>query len=154
MKLATLCYLKRDSQTLMLQRVKKQNDIHHGKWNGLGGKFEAGESPEECVVREVLEESGLKIENPCLCGFLIFPEFKDAEDWYVFVYTAKQFSGTLIDSSEGHLAWIDNDKLLSLNLWEGDKYFFKWMDEGRFFSAKFYYEDKRLVDHQVTFPIQ
>ena len=76
MLLATLCYVKRDGYTLMVYRNKKADDIHQGKWNGLGGKFEAGESPEECVRREILEESGLSIHNPKLCGLLMFPKFK------------------------------------------------------------------------------
>ena len=83
-------------------RNKKVNDIHEGKWNGLGGKFEAGETPEECVIREVHEESGLSIRNPKLCGLLLFPKFK-GNDRYVFVFTASDFSGELIDSPEGRL---------------------------------------------------
>ena len=115
MLLATLCYLKRDGHTLMVYRNKKANDIHKGKWNGLGGKFEAGESPEECVHREILEESGLSIRNPKLCGLLMFPNFK-GEDWYVFVFTANDFTGELIESPEGRLEWIPDDQLLDLNL--------------------------------------
>ena len=151
MKLATLCYVKHQGKTLMLERVKKQNDIHHGKWNGLGGKFEAGETQEECVIREVFEESGLKISDPVWRGLLVFPEFKDREDWYVFVFTSSTFSGTLIDSAEGSLAWISDNELLELNLWEGDKYFFRWIEEGRFFSAKFVYRNKRLIEYSVNF---
>ena len=94
MILATLCYVKRDDCTLMVHRNKKVNDIHEGKWNGLGGKFEAGETPEECVRREVLEESGLEIQNPRLHGLLVFTNFK-GNDWYVFVYTATEFRGEL-----------------------------------------------------------
>jgi len=117
MILATLCYIKRDGCTLMVYRNKKVNDIHERKWNGLGGKFEAGETPGECVIREVFEESGLSIHNPNLCGLLIFPKFK-GNDWYVFVFTAHEFSGELIDSPEGRLEWIPDEKILSLNLWE------------------------------------
>lgn len=82
---------------------------------------------------------------------MVFPEFKDKQDWLVFLYTASNFSGEMIESDEGNLAWIDDDKLLDLNLWEGDKLFFKWLDEGKFFSAKFVYKNKQLMDHQVTF---
>ena len=85
--------------------------IHEGKWNGLGGKFEAGETPEECVRRELQEESGLVIQNPRLYGLLVFPKFK-ANDWYVFVYTASDFTGELIDSPEGRLEWIPMKKSL------------------------------------------
>ena len=100
----------------MLHRIKKENDIHQDKWNGLGGKLIAGESPEECVKREVLEESGLNIENPKLHGVITFPKFDGIDDWIVFVYTSSDFYGTLIDSNEGYLEWVDNDKLFDLNL--------------------------------------
>ena len=151
MILATLCYIKRDGFTLMVHRNKKLNDIHEGKWNGLGGKFEAGESPEDCVRREVLEESGLVIQNPHLHGLLIFPNFK-GNDWYVFVFTATEFSGELIDSPEGHLEWIPAEKLPSLNLWESDHLFFPWLEAGKYFSAKFEYEGDRMKGYEVTFP--
>ena len=151
MQLATLCYVKRDDQTLMIHRVKKQNDIHEGKWNGLGGKVNPGETPEECVIREVEEESGLKIINPILKGFLTFPKFNKNVDWYVFVYETYDFDGELIDSIEGNLKWIDNSELTGLNLWEGDKYFFKWMLENKLFSAKFLYEGGKLKDFSVIF---
>lgn len=151
MQLATLCYVRRGENTLMLRRVKKSNDIHHGKWNGLGGKFEAGETPEECVAREVLEESGLQVSQLHLSGFLSFPEFKDGVDWYVFVFTAVSEGGETIDSEEGELEWIPNDKLCDLTLWEGDYYFLPWIAERRFFSAKFVYRDKKLIEHSVEF---
>ena len=150
MKLATLCYLKKDGKTLMLFRNKKKNDIHARKWNGLGGKFNPGETPEECVLREVYEESGLKIENPRLCGFLTFPQFSAGEDWYVFVFTATDFSGDLSDSPEGKLAWIADDELLNLDLWAGDQYFLPLLDSGSYFSGKFVYRDGKLFDFKLT----
>jgi len=150
MILATLCYVKRDGCTLMVHRIKKANDIHEGKWNGLGGKFEAGETPEDCVAREVLEESGLVIENPRLHGLLMFPKFK-GNDWYVFVFTSTQFSGELIDSPEGRLEWIADEKLTGLNLWESDHIFFPWIREGKFFSAKFEYEGDQMQGYTVVF---
>lgn len=151
MKLATLCYIQDGQRTLMLHRIKKEKDIHQGKWNGLGGKLEAGETPEECVIREVKEESGLQILNPRLRGFITFPAFSKLEDWYVFMFTAREFSGELIDSSEGHLEWIETEQLPDLNLWEGDKIFLKWLEQDLFFSAKFIYKDGILKDHQVVF---
>lgn len=153
MKLATLCYVRdaKNLTTLMLHRVKKENDMHEGKWNGLGGKFEEGETPEECVIREVLEESGLSITNPKLQGFITFPAFDQFEDWYVFVFTADQFTGELIDSPEGNLEWIQNDKLMDLKLWEGDKVFMGWFDSGKVFSAKFEYDKGEYVSHEVIF---
>ncbi len=151
MKLATLCYVKDGNKTLMLFRNKKPDDIHEGKWNGLGGKLDPGESPEECAIREIYEESGLKVLRPTLCGILTFPEFSAGEDWYVFVYVAKEFHGTLINSDEGHLEWIENEKLFELNLWEGDHHFLKWIDEKIFFSGKFIYNEGNLIDHSVVF---
>jgi len=151
MKLATLCYLRRDGQTLMIHRVKKANDMHEGKWNGLGGKLNPGESPEECAVREVFEESGLRVRNPQLKGFLTFPAFSQNEDWYVFVYLVEDLEGELIDSAEGILRWVDNADLTALNLWEGDPIFLPWLDRPGIFSGKFIYKDGRLVSHEVAF---
>ena len=151
MQLATLCYVKNNNKTLMIHRVKKENDMHEGKWNGLGGKFMPGETPEQCVIREVEEECGLKIKNPVLKGFLTFPKFSKNVDWYVFVYEAFDFSGEIIESNEGNLEWINDEELNELNLWDGDKQFFKWMSENRFFSAQFYYNDGNLDDYCVTF---
>ncbi len=150
-QLATLCYVRNGRQTLMLHRVKKQNDMHHGKWNGLGGKLEAGETPEECAIREVKEESGLKAEHLILKGFLTFPMFDGRKDWYVFVFLIDRFSGRLIESPEGFLKWVDNDQLLELPLWEGDRIFLPWLDQEKIFSAKFIYQEKRLIDYTVEF---
>jgi 8-oxo-dGTP diphosphatase len=151
MKLATLCYVQRAGRTLMLHRIKKENDIHAGKWNGLGGKLEPGETPEACAIREIREESGLLVRNPRLRGVLTFPAFAHDEDWYAFVFTVTEFSGELIDSPEGVLAWIDDDKLSELNLWPGDHIFLSWLRQERFFSGKFAYVDGELVHHDVVF---
>ncbi len=151
MQLATLCYVIEDDKILMMHRIKKKNDIHEGKWNGLGGKFEAGETPEECVIREVREESGLIITSPRLRGFITFPLFDGIKDWYVFVYTVNKFKGNLITSSEGHLEWIPYKEFGQLNLWEGDKIFIPWLFQEKFFSAKFIYKEKKLVDYSVVF---
>ena len=150
MILATLCYLKQDGHTLMVYRNKKPNDMHVGKWNGLGGKFEPGESPEECVIREVREESGLQIWEPKLHGLLMFPKFK-GDDWYVFVFTAREFEGELIDSPEGKLEWIPDEKLTSLNLWESDHIFLPWLEGGKFFSARFDYTSGSMGNYEVVF---
>ena len=149
MKLATLCYLRRDGKTLMMHRIKKKNDIHQNKWNGLGGKFAPGETPEECVIREIKEECGLSISNPKLQGLLTFPSFSAGEDWYVFVFVAREFEGILIDSLEGQLAWIKDEELVQLNLWEGDKYFLTLLERGNFFSAMFFYENGTLLRHHL-----
>jgi len=152
MKLSTLCYLQKDASTLMMHRNKRGDDTHLGKWNGLGGKLHPGETPEECVIREVFEESGLTLKKPILRGFLTWPMFDGVEDWYAFVYTGEEFVGEIIKSSaEGELAWIPNEELFDLPLWEGDRIFMKWIFDGRFFSGKFVYENGELVDHGVVF---
>jgi 8-oxo-dGTP diphosphatase len=148
---ATLCYVRSGGRTLMLHRNKKAGDVHLGKWNGLGGKMEPGESPDECVIREVREESGLKILDARLRGVLTFPAFKDGEDWLVFAYTATRFEGKLGECGEGTLEWIDDAKVLDLPLWEGDRLFLPWLNGDRFFSAKFRYEGGRLAGHDVVF---
>lgn len=148
---ATLCYIQHNKHTLMMHRIKKDNDIHQDKWNGLGGKFESGESPEDCLIREVKEESGLCLVDFKLVGLLSFPKFDGENDWQVFLYKAESFTGQIIDSNEGHLEWIRDNDLLSLNLWDGDKLFIKWMLQGKFFSAKFIYQNKKLLDYTVKF---
>ena len=153
MKLATLCYVinKKSNSTLMIHRVKKENDYHQGKWNGLGGKFESGESPEECAIREIKEESGLNVKSVTMKGFITFPMFDGKEDWYVFLFVTDDFEGELIDSNEGDLAWIPNEKLTEINLWDGDKIFIPWLFKDKFFSAKFNYKDGEFVDYEVSF---
>jgi len=151
MKLATLCYLRKNDQTLMIHRVKKHNDMHWGKWNGLGGKLEPGESPEDCVRREVEEESGLLVKKMWLKGFLSFPGFANDEDWYAFVFVVPEFEGQIIESVEGDIEWIDNSDLFQLNLWEGDRIFLPWLDRPGIFSGKFVYRDGTLVEHSVCF---
>lgn len=135
----------------MLHRIKKKNDIHEGKWSGLGGKMEKGESPEECIIREVKEEAGLTITNPILKGIITEPEFDGKNDWIVFVFTAENFEGELIECSEGQLEWVPDDKLFDLNLWEGDKLFLKWLLDGKFFSAKFNYKNGEFIGYSVNF---
>jgi len=142
---------KNDLTTLMIHRTKKKNDYHEGKWNGLGGKFEQGESPEECAVREIKEESGLEVNSPRMHGFITFPNFDGVDDWYVFIFTADEFEGELIDSPEGKLEWIPNEKVTNLNLWEGDKIFLEWLYQDKFFSAKFNYIDGVYKDYSVCF---
>ena len=100
MKLGTLVYIRENGRTLMLHRVKKKNDIHRGKWNTLGGKLEPGETPEECAIREVFEESGLSIENPEMKGILTFPSFDDIDDWYVFVFVTNRYEKQEVQDGE------------------------------------------------------
>jgi len=151
MKLATLLYVMKDDHTLMIYRNKKKNDYHKGKWNGLGGKFEMGESPEDCAIRELKEESGLLAENLIMKGHITFPMFDEKDDWYVFVFVINKFSGDQIESNEGKLEWIPNEKLSELNLWDGDKIFLPWLFQEKFFSAKFSYTKGNFVDYSVKF---
>jgi len=151
LKFATLCYVRSNGQTLMIHRIKKPEDMHAGKWNGLGGKLEPGETPEECACREIHEESGLRVSSLHWKGLLTFPQFSKQEDWYAFVFVADEFKGELSMSAEGELCWINDGELLALNLWEGDRIFLPWLEQPGFFSAKFIYQDGRLIDHQVVF---
>ena len=151
MKLATLCYVRQNGQTLMVHRVKKANDIHQGKWNGLGGKLEAGESPEQCVAREVKEESGLEILEPRYHGLLVFAGFK-YDDWYVWIFSADKFHGQLATSSpEGILKWIPDEEISALNLWPSDLIFLPWLKGGKVFSARFQYAGDEMLGHEVSF---
>lgn len=149
MKVATLCYVRRPGQTLMIHRVKKENDMHQGKWNGLGGKLEPGETPEECAVREIREESGLQVTNLVFKGMITFPAFAEEEDWYTFIFVADQFDGELVESDEGYLKWVDDEILSELELWEGDRVFLPWLNQPGFFSGKFIYQEGRFIDYDV-----
>ncbi|MEZ4629905.1 MAG: 8-oxo-dGTP diphosphatase [Deinococcales bacterium] len=151
MKLSTLCYLRQNGKTLMLHRNKKAGDYHEGKWNGLGGKFEAGESPEDCMRREVFEESGLEVIKAQLKGFITFPSFDGEDDWYVFVYVVEAWRGELRASAEGSLHWIEDERLFELNLWPGDRVFMEWLEHPPFFSAIFRYKEGKFKDYEVTF---
>lgn len=150
MKMATLCYVLKGDEVLMIHRVKKVQDMHQGKWNGLGGKLEPGETPEECARREIREESGIEVDELTLKGILTFPAFANEEDWYAFVFVARSTSEKLIDSPEGNLSWVKRDRLNDLNLWEGDRIFLPWLFQEGCFSGKFVYQDGRLIDHSVV----
>ena len=138
--LTTLCYIEKDGCYLMLHRVSKANDINHDKWIGVGGHFEAGESPEDCLLREVKEETGLTLTSWRFCGIVTFV-YADAPAEYMCLYTANGFAGTVSDCDEGTLAWVAKEKLLELTLWEGDKIFLRLIQEGvPFFSLKLTYD--------------
>ncbi len=152
MILSSLLYLERPGETLMLHKARGHQA---GKWNGLGGKFEPGETPEQCTRREALEESGLEVGRLELRGFLTFPLFDGSDDWYVFVFTSSDFKGEVTSSGEGELAWVANDKLLELNLHEGDRVFLPWLQEGEvrgrgLFSGRFLYEGGVFRGYEVV----
>lgn len=150
MKLATLCYLRKEKKTLMLYRNKKKNDMNGGKWIGLGGKIIDGETPEECAIREIKEESGYIAKNLILKGILTFPDFDGNECWYVFLYLITEFEGQLIESTEGTLKWVDDNELFNLNMWEGDKIFLRWLNEKGIYSAKFIYKNENFINYHFV----
>lgn len=154
MVLSTICYLDNGHQFLLLKRDKKANDIHEGKYVGVGGKFEAGETPEACAKREIFEETGLVAKKMQLCGFITFPDFtQDGRDWYSFVYRVTEFEGTLLESSpEGSLEWVDYEAIGDLPSWEGDMIFINWiLEDSPYFSARFSYRDDQMIDYDVEF---
>lgn len=146
MKITTLCYLERGGQYLMLHRVVKKNDENHDKWIGIGGKLEDAESPEECLLREVREETGYTLTDWRFRGIVTFV----SDVWgteYMCLYTATGFTGEPHDCDEGVLEWVDKDRVDGLELWEGDKIFFRLLNEGApFFSLKLRYEGNNLVE--------
>lgn len=142
---STLCYLERGNEYLMLHRVKKAHDVNQGKWIGVGGKFQDGESPEDCVLRECFEETGLTLTDYRYRGLVTFVS-DQAPTEYMHLFTASAWTGTPHACSEGELAWIKKADLLSLPLWEGDKIFLRLLDEGApFFSLKLRYCGDRLA---------
>ena len=145
MKNTSLCYIERDGCYLMLHRTKKVNDENHDKWIGVGGKFEEGESPEECMLREVQEETGLTLSAWRYRGIVTFV----SDEWggeYMHLFTADGFTGELKSCDEGELEWVEKQRLLSLPIWEGDKIFLRLLDSAQpFFSLKLCYEGERLV---------
>lgn len=144
--LTTLCYIKKDDSYLMLHRVKKERDINKDKWIGVGGHFEADESPEECLLREVKEETGLTLTAWRLRGIITFMT-DVCETEYMFLYTADGFTGELTECSEGNLEWVKISRVCSLPIWEGDKVFFRLLEEQtEFFSLKLRYENNKLVE--------
>ncbi len=150
MRISTLCYLEKDGKYLMLYRNRKEHDVNEGKWIGVGGKAEAGESPEECLSREVLEETGLKLTSQRLRGILTFSS-QGWEDELIFVYTSSSFEGDLKPCDEGELKWIEKRDIFDLNLWEGDRIFLDLLiREGPLFSLKLSYRGDELVEKKVT----
>ncbi len=146
MLMTTLCYIEQNGKYLMLHRVSKKNDVNQGKWIGVGGKFEYGEAPEECLLREVREETGLVLKSYQLRGILTFLCDKQ-EPEYIFLYTADSFEGKLTPCSEGALKWIEKDKIQDLNLWEGDRIMFRLLQERKdIFSLKLRYEGDHLLE--------
>lgn len=142
--MTTLCYVERGQEYLMLHRVSKDKDVNKDKWIGVGGHFEEGESPEECLLREVREETGLTLTSYRFRGLVTFMSDKWQTE-YMCLYTADGFEGELAECDEGVLTWIPKKDLNKLNLWEGDLIFFKLLEKDTgFFSLKLRYEGNTL----------
>jgi len=138
--LSTLCYIEQDGKYLMLHRTVKKNDVNKDKWIGVGGHFEADESPEECVVREVKEETGYTLTSYRFRGLVTFISGNGVTE-YMSLFTADGFEGEAISCNEGVLEWVSKEEVLKLNIWEGDKVFFKLLNEREeFFSLKLVYD--------------
>ena len=145
--LTTLCYIEKEGQYLLLHRIKKENDVNRDKWIGVGGKFVAGESPEECLLREVKEETGLTLTRWRFRGIVTFV----CPPWpieYMHLYTADGFEGDIGTCDEGVLEWVDTDKVCDLPIWEGDRLFLERLrQDAPPFSLKLVYENDRLVEY-------
>lgn len=138
--LSTLCYIERDGKYLMLHRTVKKNDVNKDKWIGVGGHFEQDESPEECVLREVKEETGYTLTSYRYRGIVTFVSGNGVTE-YMSLFTADGYTGDPIPCDEGELEWVDKEEVLRLNIWEGDKIFFRLLNEERpFFSLKLVYD--------------
>ena len=146
MKQTTLCYLERGDEYLMLHRTKKKNDENHDKWIGVGGKFEAGESPEDCMRREILEETGLTVANYRYRGIVTFVSDIYGTE-YMHLFSVTDWTGEARECDEGELAWIKKQKLFDLTMWQGDRIFLRLLQENAsFFSLKLTYEGDELVE--------
>ncbi len=150
MILSTLCYIEKDGKYLMLHRTKKKNDSNQDKWIGVGGKFEKGESPEECIIREVKEETGLELKSYKLRCVVTYVS-TTWENEYMYVFTSNDFTGNLIECNEGDLQWIDKNEITNLNIWEGDKIFIEKMQkDNNFFTVKFEYDGNKLMKYDLN----
>ena len=149
MKNTTLCYVEQDGKYLMLLRNKKKQDENAGKWIGVGGKFEEGESPQDCLLREVQEETGLRLTQYRFWGIVTFVS-DQYETEYMHLFTAHGFEGELIPCDEGELRWVEKDEVLSLPLWEGDREFLRLLrEDAPFFSLKLVYQGDKLVSSKL-----
>lgn len=149
--LTTVCYLQRDSKYLMLHRTKKKVDVNKGKWIGVGGKLEAGETPQECVIREIKEETGYTANNCRERGIVVF-NYNDNPSEFMYLFTCNDFSGEMIECDEGDLKWIPENEVKQLNLWEGDKIFIDLVQNNApYFFLTLNYNNDELISHELEF---
>lgn len=150
MRNLTVCYIEKDNKYLMLHRTKKKNDVNKDKWIGVGGKIEDKESPEECIIREVKEETGLTLLDYKLRCIVTFTSTV-AETEYIYVFTSDKFEGEIIECNEGDLEWVEKTEIDNLNIWKGDKIFHQKIlkDEG-FFTVKVDYDKDKLIGYKVN----
>ena len=150
MLLTTLCYMEKGNQYLMLHRVKKEHDINKDKWIGVGGKFEDKESPEDCLLREVCEETGLTLTSWKFRGIITFVTDR-YETEFMHLYTADGWEGEMIECNEGNLEWLEKKEVFNLKVWEGDKIFFWLMQhDAPFFSLRLEYVGDELVSYALN----
>ena len=144
---STLCYVLRGDEVLMLHRVKKKNDVNKDKWIGIGGKFEPEETPDECLLREAWEETGLTLTSWRCRGIVTFLTNGDWDGEYMYLFTADGFEGQLKECDEGELQWVSREFLDALPKWEGDKIFLDllWQD-APFFLLKLRYDGEQLAE--------
>ena len=141
-----LCYIEKDGKYLMLHRVKKENDLNHDKWVGIGGKFEKGETPEEACLRESFEETGLTLKNLSYRGLVTFVSNQWGTE-YMHLFHSNSFEGDLKECDEGNLEWVEKSMVYELPLWAGDKIFLKLLERDiPFFSLKLVYEGEKLIN--------
>ena len=152
MKNTTLCYIEKDGSYLMMHRTKKENDENHDKWIGIGGKFEAGESPFDCARREIFEETGLYAKKLSYRGIVTFVSNEYGTE-YMHLFHCNEFSGKLkSDCNEGELLFVEKNKVTELPCWEGDKIFLKLIaDDVPFFSLKLVYQGDKLTSHTIEY---
>ena len=145
--LTTLCYIEKDEKYLMLHRVKKENDCNKDKWIGIGGKFEEKESPEDCIRREVMEETGLTLVHPRYRGIVTFISDGMQETEFMHLFTATEFAGTIKECDEGTLEWVPKEDVIRLPHWDGDLIFLALLERGEpFFSLKLTYAGSTLTE--------
>ncbi|MBQ4284029.1 MAG: 8-oxo-dGTP diphosphatase [Lachnospira sp.] len=150
MRLTTLCYIEKDDKYLMLHRVKKEVDVNKDKWIGVGGGFEKDETPEECLLREVKEETGLILTKYAYRGLVTFIS-NEWETEYMHLFTATEYTGDIGSCDEGELVWVPKSEINKLNIWEGDKAFFQLLaTTDRFFTLKLRYEGDKLVENEAV----